>query len=259
MRQVIEGVWSYYASIRDAERARRMAEEAARRAAIETAEAERRAVIEAALARIPLQAHEIPLTEIGLSARVLGHLERAELATVADVMGQLAEGDEGLLKLDGIGPKSLAEVRKCIEMLSLPVVEEAAPIEEEVAAEEGVELEAALPTGPVLEEAAAVAEEVAAVEEEEAEPALEVAPEVAVEEAPPEEAVVEKAPVVAEFAEALFDEEFEEEEVAEVQEEHKRERRLRRELVYDEELGEVVAVRRRKKGDDIDQWEEYLK
>jgi N utilization substance protein A len=115
MRQVIEGVQSYYASIRDAERAQRIAEEAARRTAIEAAEAEHRAVIEVALARIPPRAHEIPLTEIGLSARVLGHLERGRLATVGDVMERLAEGDEGLLRLDGIGPKSLAEVKRCID------------------------------------------------------------------------------------------------------------------------------------------------
>ena len=61
--------------------------------------------------------HETPLTEIGLSARVLGHLEQADLATVGDVVERLAEGDEGLLKLDGIGPKSLAEIKQCIGAL----------------------------------------------------------------------------------------------------------------------------------------------
>jgi N utilization substance protein A len=253
MRQVIAGVWSYYVSIRDAERARRMAEEAARRAAIEAAEAERRATIEAALALIPPQAHEIPLTELGLSARVLGHLERAGLATVGDVMERLAEGDEGLLKLEGIGPKSLAEVKGCIEALSLPEVEEAAPAEEEVAAEAEVEAEIAPPV-----EIVAIAEDVvvAAEEEKEAEPALGVT----AEEAPPEEAVVEEVPAVAEASEALFVEEFEEEmDEAELAEERKRERRRRRELVYDEELGEVVAVRRRKRGDDLEEWEEILR
>jgi len=67
--------------------------------------------------------YETPLTEIGLNARVLGHLERADLATVGHVMERLAEGDEELLKLDGIGPKSLAEIKQCIEALTLPEVE----------------------------------------------------------------------------------------------------------------------------------------
>jgi len=67
--------------------------------------------------------YETPLTEIGLNARVLGHLERAGLSTVGHVMERLAEGDEGLLKLDGIGPRSLAEVKQCIESLTLPEAE----------------------------------------------------------------------------------------------------------------------------------------
>jgi hypothetical protein len=57
----------------------------------------------------------------------------------------------------------------------------------------------------------------------------------------------------------FFEEEGEE---LSLEEARKRERRLRRELVYDEELGEVVARRRRKRGQDADelnQWDEYLR
>jgi len=250
MQQVIGEVWGYYASIRDAERARLVAEETSRRAAIEAAKAERRATFEAARARIPLRAYEIPLTEMGLSARVRGHLERAGLATVGDVMERSAEGDEGLLILDGIGPKSLAEVKGCIETLALSEVEEAAPIEEEVAAE----VEAALPAEIAPEAPEAVeevpAKEVVAAEEvpvavvEEAVPTPEAAPE-----------TVEEAPVVVEAPE-LFEEEEGEIKLAE---ERKRERRLRRELVYDEELGVVVARRRRKRDQEVEEWNEFLK
>jgi len=264
MRQVLEGVQGYYASIRDAERAQRIAEEAARRAAIEAAEAEHRAVIEVALARIPPQAHEIPLTEMGLSARVLGHLERARLATVGDVMERLAEGDEGLLRLDGIGPKSLAEVKRCIEALTLPEVEEDVPAEEAaVEAEAEPEAEAALPAEPAPEAPVAVVEVVAA--EEEAMPpevALEAkVAEEAIEEAPAEEPAVE--PVVEEIlAEVRVSElAFEEEEVEDetrLEEERKRDRRRRRELVYDEEAGIVVARRRRKRDDDFGKWNDIL-
>jgi len=284
MRQVIEGVGGYYASVRDAERARLMAEEAARRAAIDAAEAERRAVIEAARARIPPRAYEIPLAEMGLSTRVLGHLERAGLATVGEVMERLAEGDEGLLKLNGIGPKSLAETKQCIEALALSEIEETVPTEEEAAAE--AEMEAALPAEPTPEAAVEVAKEVVPeiAQETEAPEVVEEAPtgEVVatgevpvatageavvvpegapetVEEAPVEERVAEEVPVVVEVSGLLFEEE-KGEGVAEakLEEERKRERRLRRELVYDEESGMVIARRRRKRDQGLEEWDEFV-
>lgn len=288
MRQVVEGVWEYYASIRNAERAHLMAEEAARRAAIEAAETERRATFEAARARIPSRAYEIPLAEMGLSARVLAHLERAGLTTVGEVMERLAEGDEGLLKLDGIGPKSLAEVKQCIEELVLLEVEEAAPIAEEVAAgaeagaEVEVEVEVVLPVEPAPEapvevakegmpEIAQEAEAPEAVEEAPAEEvmAVEKAPTVIVEktvatpevvpetvdEAPVEEGVAEEAPVVVKVPELFF--EGEEETEAKLEESRKRERRLRRQLVYDEDSGMVIAHRRRKRDQESDEWNEF--
>ena len=264
LRQVIEGVGGYYASIRNAERARLMAEETARRAIIDAAEAERRATIEAALALIPPQSHEISLTEIDLSTRVFGHLERARLTTVGDVMECLAEGDEGLLKLDGIGPKSLAEIKRCIEALALPEVEEVIPTEEEAAAE--VEAEAALPPKPAPEVPVAVVEMVAAEAAIETKAAIEEAleeevptPEVAleaVEETPVEETVAEEVPVLAKVQELPFEEKGETE--AELEEGRRRERRLRRQLIYDEESGEVIARRRRKRDESLEEWKEYL-
>ncbi len=297
MRQVIEAVWNYYASIRNAARARLVAEEVARRAAIEAAESERRAAIDAARARIPPHAYDIPLTEIGLSARVLAHLERAGLATVGEVMERLAEGDEGLLKLDGIGPKSLAETKRCIEALELSAVEEPPPVEEAVEAEavSPVELplkapaavgEAPVEAAVVAEEMpAAVVEEVAAAPEAAMEVPVEAAPaavmeevaaapeaavEVPVEEAPavvageaaaePEavvEAPAEEAPILADVPVTLFEEEEEELEIRPT-DERKRRRHRRRQLVYDEESGMVVVRRRRKGEEDFDEWEEFL-
>jgi N utilization substance protein A len=302
MRQVIEAVGRYYASIRNAERARLIEEEMARRATIEAAETERRAVIEAARARILPRAYEIPLAEMGLSTRVLAHLERAGLVTAGEVMERFAEGDEGLLKLDGVGPKSLAEVKQTIEALGMAEVEEAVPAEEVTAVE-------AAPEAPAEAEGPLAAEEIEAKEEE---PALEVtletkAPEaleeavpekvVVTEEAPAEEFVaaeapaeegvtVEEAPAVAAKEEGTTPEVtpepleeppveekvaeeprtvvavpevlLEEEETEEkLEEEHRRERRLRRQLVYDEDLGMVVAHRRRKRGQELGEWDEF--
>jgi N utilization substance protein A len=256
LRQVIEGVRGHYALLRNAERARRMEEELARRVAIEAAEAERRAVIETAMARIPPQAREVPLTEIGLSTRVLSHLENAGLVTVWDVLEQSAEKDEGLLKLDGIGPKSLAEIKQCINALALPKAEEEIPEEEEALAEaKALEAELALPA-----EAELVTEEEAK-EEPVVEVALEAKAPEAAEEVPTEEAPAELEQVEAEILEPSFDEEDEELEVL-TRGQKQQKKRKHRELVYDENLGEVVAFRRRKRGDDIDElneWDEYIK
>lgn len=249
MRQVIEGVQGYYASIRDAERERLMAEEKARRAAIESADAARRAIIEAARARIPQRAYGVPLAEFGLSTRVLGHLERADLATVGNVMELLAEGDEGLLKLDGIGPKSLSEIKQRIQALELFQVEEeaAAPAEEEKA----VEPEVALPPAEPAVEVAEIVEEKAKVAEE-AQPAAEAEQVVEA-----EKAAGELAPEIAQIAlEVEPVPEEEEVDLAKLEEERKRDRSLRRQLVYDEETGEVIARRRRKRGGE--DWEDYV-
>ncbi|MBE9472802.1 MAG: hypothetical protein IMY75_11925, partial [Chloroflexi bacterium] len=84
-------------------------------------------------------------------------------------------------------------------------------------------------------------------------------PEVALEavgETPVEEAVAEEVPGLAKVQELPFEEEGETE--AELEEGRRRERRLRRQLVYDEELGETVALRRRKRDDDLGEWKEYL-
>jgi len=259
MRQVIEGVQRYYTLIRDAERARLGAEEKARRAVIEAAEAERRATIEAACALIPAQAYEIPLDEFGLSTRVLGHLQRAKMATVGDVMAHLAEGDEGLLKFNGIGPKSMAEIKQCIEALTLPKVEKITPVEEKEVAQVEAEIEAAQPTEPLPEAAEAIEEAPPAAEEIVTTP--ELAPEAIAEElfeqAQVEESVDEEA-TSAEFPEPLHEEELEEDQdlEAKLEEERKRERHLRRQLVLDEESGELVAHRRRKRGEDT--WEDFL-
>ncbi len=285
MRQVIEGVRRYYTSIRDAERMRLLAEETARQAVIESAETERREVIAAARALISPHAYEIALADAGLSQRVLAHLERSVLTNVGEVMERLAEGDEGLLKLDGVGPKSLAEIKQCIDVLGVKIEEPTpAPVEEPVVEEPVVavaeEAEALVePTPEELEPAVvdqeeeavedvAVLEEIA-VAEDEAPPAVveevvtvpEIIAEAPVEVAvkAPVEAVKEIPPVEEKAPAPILDEEME----MRLEEERKRERSLRRQLIFDEEIGEVVAHRRRKRGDetdeDLDEWSDFLR
>jgi N utilization substance protein A len=280
MRQVIEGVRRHYTSVRNAERARLLAEEAARQAVIASAEAERRAIIAAARARISPSAYEIPLAEMGLSQRVLAHLERANLTNAGEVMERLAEGDEGLLRLDGVGPKSLTEIKQRIDTLTLGVEEPTpTPVPAPAPAEEEITTEAALPVELVPEklelEVTAEEEAPASVEAiEEVAAAPEVVPEIVEEavaeakaeviemeaEAEVQVEAVEEPPLVVEVPAPFFEEEEEELDLR-PEETRKRERRLRRELVYDEELGEVVARRRRKRGDEIgefSEWDEFL-
>lgn len=269
IRQVIEAVRGYYISMRDAERARLAAQEAARRAALEEARAAREAAIAEAKARIPPAAYDIPITEIGLSARALGHLQRGGIENVGQLMEHLAEGDEGLLRLDGVGPKTLAEVQNALDRLDLPpappeevpapaAVEVAPPVAEEAPpTPEGVPVEVAV-SAPVEAVPAEAAAEEAPVEA--SPPAEEPPAEEAAEEALPAEGVEE------EEAEEVWEEPGEEEieVLLEKERKEKKRRRPKRHLVYDEELGRVVAIRRHRRGEleeleEFDEdWEEYL-
>jgi DNA-directed RNA polymerase alpha subunit len=59
---------------------------------------------------------DVSLTEIGLSARVLQCLRDANMTTVRDIAELWSEGDDELLKLNGIGPKSVAEIKRQIKV-----------------------------------------------------------------------------------------------------------------------------------------------
>ena len=280
LREVIEAVRGYYISIRSAERARMAAEEAARRAALDEARAAREAEISEARALIPSPAFDVLLEEIGLSGRVYGHLSRSGIENVGQLMEHLAEGDEGLLKLDGIGPKALAEVKEALGQLELaepePTEEAVGEEPETVTVEALAELAAVVGEGPAEEvEPVEVAAPPATEVGEPVELAEEVAPaavEAEAEPAPPE--VVAEAPAVVdepveaeqepgepwtEDVQEAWDGDFEDEEeglrqLEDGQERKKPKRRKKRPrvMLYDEDLGEVVALRRR----GLAEWEE---
>jgi N utilization substance protein A len=251
MRRVVQAVWKHYASLRDAERARRVEEEAAHLKALEQA----REVI-------PDRAYEMSIGDMELGTRVVGRLKNVGLETAGQVMERLiAEGDEGLLELDGVGPKTLEHVKKSIGELGL--------LEEEAADEEGVPAEE-----PVAAEAAGAVEE-----EGEAAVAEEAAPELEQEEAPAAEEIVDQAEMLeramqAEGAEAEEESEedapeelegeaeepeyfFDEEEPIDREEKLKRERGRRVQLIYDEETGELIPRHRRKREEDSADWTRY--
>jgi polyphosphate kinase 2 (PPK2 family) len=59
------------------------------------------------------------LGAMGLSARIVGVLERAGVTTAEKLVERASEGDAALLELDGIGPKSLDQIRQRIAALVL--------------------------------------------------------------------------------------------------------------------------------------------
>lgn len=248
LRQVIDGVQGVLSERRETERERARAEEKAQRAVARATEAlsevSRQEQIEAYKNRIPETAFDTPIDALELSTRVAKNLAKAEeLVNVGQIHERLAIGDEAMLAIDGIGPKALAEIKQAIETKGLglmplpePVVEEPAP---EAAAEE-IEAEAAAPEA--LEPAAEVSEieepaEIVAEAAAQAEPAL-------------------VTPILIEPAD--IDDEGEDEDELEPKTGKKKKKKGRRKdrvLVFDEELGEVVAVKERKRGKD-DFWED---
>lgn len=267
MRQVVEAVWRHYASTRKAERERRLAEEAARQEALEEARE-----------TIPDKAYEVTLGDMELDTRVTNRLQEVDLTSAGNMMELLAiEGDEGLLDLPGIGPKTLEEVKESLDALDLPDTEapaEAAEAEELIEEERDVEPEVAeaVEAIPEAELAPEVIEEAA--EEIEATVEEEVIPtEAAVEEIEEPEVEVEEPEAVEEAVEETVEEaEPEEEKPAEEEEpEHRfedrqekqdREERLKWErtrrvqLIYDEETGELIPRHRRKREEE--EWEQYI-
>jgi N utilization substance protein A len=268
MRQVVEAVWRHYASTRKAERERRLAEEAARQEALEEARE-----------TIPDKAYEVTLGDMELDTRVTNRLQEVDLTSAGNMMELLAiEGDEGLLDLPGIGPKTLEEVKESLDALDLPDTEAPAEaeelIEEDLEEERDVEPEVAeaVEAIPEAELAPEVIEEAA--EEIEATVEEEVIPtEAAVEEIEEPEVEVEEPEAVEEAVEETVEEaEPEEEKPAEEEEpEHRfedrqekqdREERLKWErtrrvqLIYDEETGELIPRHRRKREEE--EWEQYI-
>jgi N utilization substance protein A len=252
LRQVVNKVYGFFAAKRRAKREALLDQEAVRRAALASEEAQRRAEWERARAQIPTDAYDVPLPALGLSNRVQNHLQKAQVENLGQIMERLIDGDEGLLVLDGIGPKGLTEIKTQIElMMPAPAPEEETPVEAEPEEKAPVEAEAEAAPEELPEEAPTEQEVVAAE---------------AVEEAPTAPAPAEaeaKAPVAApkpkERAarsrkpryEYVPDDEMEKAQAKPT----RRKKKKGRAMVYDEDLGEVVIRRRRK--DDYEEWEEW--
>lgn len=247
----------------------------ARQLAQETAAQQQREAVQQARDRVPEAAYQTPLETLALSEKVLGHLQRNGLKTVGEVMERVALGDEALLMLTGIGAKALGEIKAAVEASQLNFVESGA--EPGTVALETPEL---VPTEVVVE--AAGAEVVATVEDAavetlaESEVALASAAAALAEEAPAtvagaaegivsaEPGVETAAPEEAEDAPAkdLFAASFvavgeeEEDESESGSQRQKKGKRKQLTIFYDDEKGENVVVRKRRRST-TNAWDEY--
>ena len=183
---------------------------------------------------------------LGLSSRAHNVLTKAGFNTIESIMEKLSEGDQALLALKGFGPKMLAELKEKLQAQGFITLEEEAEPEAVVEeAEEVAEPEALEVAPPEAEETVEEEKEVPAAITEEA-PAEEIEP-------------TEEEPILDYEEEELleYEYEYEEEEEEDEELEHRRKKGKKRRLVYDEELGKVVARRRRKPSRHRDEWEEY--
>jgi hypothetical protein len=99
-------------------------------------DAQRQAEREAALARIPADAYDIPLAVLALSGRVLSPLRNAQIENLGQIMERLADGDQGLLAIDGIDANAVDEIKMQVEiMVSVPTAKEPTAAEKLAAAE----------------------------------------------------------------------------------------------------------------------------
>ena len=247
LRQVIDAEYNVLRERKRIERERQRAIEKAQKAMrVEpvAGDTSRQDQIAAYRTRIPAQAYETPLSEMELSSRVVKHLEKAELQNAGQIHERLSLGDEAMLAVEGIGPKALAEIKQAIETkgLGLLPLAEPAPAIEEAQAEVAPEIVEAQPEAALVTEAP-----VAAPVEAQSEAAL----------APAVEAPAAAIPDLG--ALVLEEEEEEEEEIESAtgkKKAKKKAKRKDRKLVFDEALGEVVAVKERKSGRMGEVWEE---
>jgi N utilization substance protein A len=220
----------------------------------------------AARAEIPAAAFAMSIYDAGIKEHILNILTEAEFETVGDLMLALKVDPDKVLGLAGIGPKAMENIEESLAALTFPepepepepvAVSDEAPVSEQVVEPEAV-IEA-----PVEEEQVALS------------PQAEVQPEAVLEavEAPVEEKVKEKKhkkddEAISEDSDLVKDDvsldelfalkemfqtgrvDDEEEESSEDKKKGKKKKKKHVEIEYDEELGEVVARKKHKRGED---------
>lgn len=98
---------------------------------------ERREARQAAIAAIPKPAYNMSVESLELSPRVTQHIIGGGVTSVGQLLEFRVRGDEGLLSIEGIGPKALSEIKQALDKvigqfaLAVPSPELAPEIEPE--------------------------------------------------------------------------------------------------------------------------------
>ena len=227
----------------------------------DVAEAARQESITLYRARIPIAAYDTPVSDLGITPRVLAHIERSGLTNVGQIHERLATGDEAMLAIDGIGPKGLTEIKQAIEDKGLGLIPITLPEPIAPAVEAAVEPAAEVPVEAVAPVAEVAPEVVTPVAEAPA-PVVEAAPVPAAEAPKPVETVatpataeapkpVEPIAVIGPDGQPLVAvdvEDVEDEEELERKGGKKKGKRKDRVIVFDEDRGMMIAKKQRKAG-----------
>ncbi|HLC04387.1 MAG TPA: transcription termination factor NusA [Anaerolineales bacterium] len=231
--------------------------------------------LEEVRATVPPGAYETPLTDVGLSTRVLGLLGEAGYESAGQVLEQIRLDPDKILGLSGFGPKSMEELQRVLETFEYPIpapeIFEAADVVEQIDVDAAEAAVGEGETAAVKDEAAPAVEEIAVpVDAEALEPAaVGEAEELA--ELP--EGILAESGETQEPVQVILDVEqaFEQlakqlevvDEAVEVEEEEdgglasskkSKKKKGARHIEYDPVTGEMVVKRRRKRGEE---WEDF--
>lgn len=223
--------------------------------------------VAAARAEIPVTAFDMSIYDAGLKEHILNILTEAEYQNVGDLILTLKLDTDKVLGLAGIGPKAIENIEETLAGLTFPEPEPEPEPETETAAEGAPE------AGQVAEDVAA-AESPGTDEQGEAQPeavaegVAEASAEEKVEEKKDGEELTEDSDLVKDdvsldkvFAlKEMFETgrvEVAEEEPPDDKKKKKKKKKKHVEIEYDEELGEVVARKKHKRGGDDDFGEDW--
>ena len=221
----------------------------------------RRAAMSKVRDLVPDRAYRMTIEELELDEDINRALARIE--NVGDLMVRVLADVENLQRMldqGGAGEDAMEAIRYALDDLVILRAGEPEPEQEPLAEAEALsEAAAEMVPEPAQEEAVPVVAALA--EDEEAMPAFvepEPAPLLNAEEAAELERRAKSAGRLKTAGTVDDEEAFDEEEGGEAERDKKKSKGKRRELVFDEERGEVVARRRRKGGRRRSDWDEYL-
>jgi len=220
----------------------------------------------AARAEIPVAAFAMSIYDAGIKEHILNILTEAEFETIGDLMLALKVDADRVLGLAGIGPKAMENIEESLAALTFPEPE---PEPEPVAVAEEA------PVGEQVVEPEVAVEALVEEVQEASLPQAEAQPEAVLEavEAPVEEKAKEKKhrkdeEEISEDSDLVKDDvsldelfalkemfqtgrvDDEEEESSDDKKKGKKKKKKHVEIEYDEELGEVVARKKHKRGED---------